>query len=109
MVSFGDKVRGETLKLDVHPANLIVRGVKKLYKADRVRRILALEDRLLPSRQPVYGLNEIELEKWEAELLPKADGTRTVAELIALAKRPEVVVQLSLVALLAAQALEKVP
>jgi two-component system, OmpR family, response regulator len=109
VLSFGDKVRSETLKLDVHPANLIVRGVKKLYKPDRVRRILALEDRLLPSRQPVYGLNEIELERWEAELLPRADGTRTVAELIALAKRPETVVQLSLVSLLAVQALEKVP
>jgi DNA-binding response OmpR family regulator len=109
VMSSGDKVRGETLKLDVHPANLIVRGVKKLYKSDRVRRILALEDRLLPSRQPVYGLNDIELEKWEAELLPHADGTRTVAELIALAKRPEAVVQLSLVALLAAQVVEKAP
>ena len=107
VMSFGGKARSETLKLDVNPANLIVRGVKKLYKPDRVRRILALEDRLIPSRFPVYAVSEIELEKWEAELLPRADGTHTVAELIALARRPEPVVQLTLASLLAVQALEK--
>jgi CheY-like chemotaxis protein len=107
VMSFGGKARGETLKLDVNPANLIVRGVKKLYKSDRVKRILALEDRLLPSRQPVYPQSDIELERWEADLLAHADGTRTVAELIAFARRPEPVVQLTLASLLAVQALEK--
>ena len=101
------KGRGETLKLDVNPANLIVRGVKKLYKAERVKRILALEDRLVPSRQPVYPQSDIELERWESDLLAHADGTRTVAELIAFARRPEPVVQLTLASLLAVQALEK--
>ena len=99
VMSFEEKARGESLKLDVHPANLIVRGVKKLYKAERLKRILALEDRLIPSRQPAYPLNEIELERWEAELLPHVDGTRTVAELIAHARRPEPVVQLTLTSL----------
>ncbi|HEY1908187.1 MAG TPA: response regulator [Myxococcaceae bacterium] len=107
VMSFGGKARGENLKLDVNPANLIVRGVKKLYKADRVKRILALEDRLVPSRQPVYPQSDIELERWESELLAHADGTRTVAELIAFARRPEPVVQLTLTSLLAVQALEK--
>jgi hypothetical protein len=110
VVSFGGKARGETaLKLDVNPANLIVRGVKKLYKTDRVKRILALEDRLMPSRQPVYPQSDIELERWESDLLAHADGTRTVAELIAFARRPEPVVQLTLASLLAVQALEKAP
>lgn len=110
VMSFGGKARGETaLKLDVNPANLIVRGVKKLYKADRVKRILALEDRLMPSRQPVYPQSDIELERWEGDLLAHADGTRTVAELIAFARRPEPVVQLTLASLLAVQALEKAP
>jgi len=107
VMSFGGKARQETLKLDVNPANLILRGVKKLYKAERVRHILALEDRLIPSRQPVYPSGEIELERWESDLLAHADGTRTVAELIAFARRPEPVVQLTLAALLAVQALEK--
>ena len=52
-------------------------------------RLLSPEDRLIPSQQPAYGLHEVELERWEAELLPKVDGTRTVAELIHLAQRPE--------------------
>src|SRR5262252_4955823 len=107
VMSFGGKARGETLKLDVNPANLIVRGVKKLYKSERVKRILALEDRLLPSRQPVYPQSDIELERWESDVLAHADGTRTVAELIAFARRPEPVVQLTLTSLLAVQALEK--
>ncbi|HTS81391.1 MAG TPA: response regulator [Myxococcaceae bacterium] len=107
VMSFGGKARGETLKLDVNPANLIVRGVKKLYKSERVKRILALEDRLVPSRQPVYPQSDIELERWESDLLAHADGTRTVAELIAFARRPEPVVQLTLASLLAVQALEK--
>ena len=107
VMSFGGKARGETLKLDVNPANLIVRGVKKLYKSERVKRILALEDRLLPSRQPVYPHSDIELERWESDVLAHADGTRTVAELIAFARRPEPVVQLTLTSLLAVQALEK--
>ena len=54
----------------MHPANLIVRGVKKLYKPERLKRILALEDRLMPSRQPAYPQLDIELERWEADLLP---------------------------------------
>ena len=107
VMSFGGKALGETLKLDVNPANLIVRGVKKLYKSERVKRILALEDRLVPSRQPVYPLSDIELERWESDLLAHADGSRTVAELIAFARRPEPVVQLTLASFLAVQALEK--
>ncbi|HVP60106.1 MAG TPA: response regulator [Myxococcaceae bacterium] len=107
VMSFGGKALGETLKLDVNPANLIVRGVKKLYKSERVKRILALEDRLVPSRQPVYPQSDIELERWETDLLAHADGSRTVAELIAFARRPEPVVQLTLASLLAVQALEK--
>jgi DNA-binding response OmpR family regulator len=86
---FVDKAAREAIKLDLHPANLIVRGVKKLYKPERLFRLVHPEDRLMPSQQPAYQLSEVELEKWEAELLPKMDGTRTVAELLAMAGRPE--------------------
>ncbi len=86
---FADRAAKEAIKIDLHPANLITRGVKKLYKPERLYRLLSPEDRLLPSQQPAYGLHEVELERWEAELLPKADGTRTLAELIHLAQRPE--------------------
>jgi two-component system OmpR family response regulator len=86
---FADRAARESIKIDLHPANLIVRGVKKLYKPERLARLVRPEDRLLPTQQPAYALHEVELERWEAELLPKVDGTRTVAELVALAKRPE--------------------
>jgi two-component system, OmpR family, response regulator len=97
---FADKAAKEAIKLDLHPANLIVRGIKKLYKPERLYRLLSPEDRLMPSQQPAYALNEVELEKWEAELLPKIDGTRTVAELLAIAGRPEHVLNAFLVSML---------
>lgn len=89
---FTDRAAKEAVKLDLHPANLITRGVKKLYKPERLYRLLSPEDRLIPSPQPAYGLHEVDLERWEAEILPKIDGTRTVAEIIHLAQRPEHVV-----------------
>jgi two-component system, OmpR family, response regulator len=107
VMSFGGRARQEYVRLDVHPATLIARGMKKLYKPERVRRLLALEDRLAPSRQPLYPLADAGLDRWEAELLPLADGSRTVAELVAHTKRPEASVQLSLAVMLALQLLEK--
>jgi len=107
VMSFGAPPRQEVLKLDVHPATLISRGMKKLYKPERVRRLLALEDRLVASRQPIYPFRDIPVERWETELLDLADGSRTVAELVALVKRPEGSVQLSLAVLLALQVLDK--
>jgi two-component system OmpR family response regulator len=106
VVSFREKARHESIKLDVHPGNLIVRGVKKLYKPERVKRLAPLEDRLWPSQQPAYELQELELEKWEAMLLPRVDGTRTTAELIAIANKPEHQVQAFLAAMLGLSVLE---
>ena len=92
MMSFRDRAAAESIKLDVHPASLIVRGVKKLYKLERLRRLVPLEVRLIPSQQPSYALEEVERERWEGELLPKVDGTKTVAELLAITGRPEAAV-----------------
>jgi CheY-like chemotaxis protein len=86
---FTDRAASQAIKLDLNPANLITRGVKKLFKPERLFRLLSPEDRLIPSPQPAYALHEVELERWEAELLPRIDGTRTVAELIHIAQRPE--------------------
>lgn len=105
-LSFREKATAESIKLDVHPANLIVRGIKKLYKPDRLRRMLQSGDRLLPSLQPAYALEEIELERWEKDLLPQVDGNRTVAEVVALSQRPEHVVLGFLVAMRALNVLE---
>lgn len=106
VLSFREKARGEAIKLDVHPGNLIIRGVKKLYKPDRLKRLAPPEERLIPSQQPAYALNELELEKWEAQLLPRIDGNRTNAEVFAIANKPDHQVQAFLVAMLGLSILE---
>jgi len=103
---FADKAAQEAIKIDLHPANLIMRGVKKLYKPERLYRLLSPEDRLIPTQQPAFGLHEVELERWEAEILPRIDGTRTLAEIIHLAQRPEHAVYGFLVGLTALKILE---
>jgi len=107
VMTFREKARAESIKLDIFPGTLIVRGIKKLYKPERLARLVPPEDRLLPSQQPAYQLHEIELEKWEASLLPRIDGTRTNAEIIALAGKPEHQVRAFLAAMLALQILER--
>ncbi|MFE8602678.1 response regulator [Archangium violaceum] len=106
VMSFKEKATAESIKLDVHPANLIVRGIKKLYKPERLRRMLRPEDRLIPAVAPAYQLHEVELERWEAELLPKIDGNRTVGELLAYANRPEQIVYGFLVSMMSLGILE---
>lgn len=105
---FRDVARKEALKMDVHPANLIVRGVKKLYKPERCARLVGGAV-LMPARDPSYDLKEVELDPWEHELVPKIDGTRTVEELCKVAAKNETQVTTLLAALLAIQALEKRP
>lgn len=107
VLTFREKARAESIKLDVFPGNLITRGIKKLYKPERIARLVRPEERLMPSPQPPYQLNEIELEKWEAMLLARLDGTRTNAEIIALAGRPEHQVRAFLAALLGLEVLVK--
>jgi CheY-like chemotaxis protein len=107
VVSFREKARSESIKLDVFPGNLIVRGVKKLYKPERLARLVSLEDRLMPSQQPAYQLHEIELEKWEAQLLSKLDGTRTTAEIVTLSGKSDAEACAFLAAMLEIKILER--
>lgn len=107
VLTFKDKAIDEPIKLDVHPATLIARGIKKLYKPERLRRLVPLEDRLIPSLQPSYQLHEVELKSWEAELLAKIDGTRSAAQLIQLAGKPEQSVQAFLCAMMSLTILER--
>ena len=104
---FADRASELAIKIDLQPAHLITRGVKKLYKPERLFRLVSQEDRLIPTPQPAYGLHEVELERWEAELLPRVDGTRSVAELTAIARRPEHVVYGFLYGLMALKILER--
>ena len=106
-IHFADRAAQQDTKIDLHPAHLISRGVKKLYRPPRLARLLPPGERLIPTQQPAFGLHEVELETWEAQLLPHVDGTRTVAELVALAKKPEAQVRASLWALVALEIFEK--
>jgi CheY-like chemotaxis protein len=106
---FADRAAQEAIKIDLHPANLITRGIKKLYKPERLYRLLRPEDRLIPSQQPAYALYEVELDRWEAELLPRVDGTRTVAELLHIAQRPEHALYGFLVGMIALKMVEHRP
>ncbi|HEX7623473.1 MAG TPA: response regulator [Anaeromyxobacteraceae bacterium] len=106
-IHFADRAAQQDTKIDLHPARLISRGVKKLYRPARLARLLPPSDRLIPTQQPVFGLHELELETWEAQLLPHVDGTRTVAQLVALARRPDEQVRASLWALVALEIFEK--
>ncbi|GEJ57598.1 response regulator [Anaeromyxobacter diazotrophicus] len=105
-IHFSGRAQAESTKIDVHPAHLIARGVKKLYRRERLVRLLPDGARLMPTQQPAFGLHEVELEIWEAQLLPHVDGTRTVAELVALARRPPEEVRASLWALVALEIFE---
>jgi two-component system, OmpR family, response regulator len=106
-IHFTDRAALQPTKIELHPAHLVSRGVKKLFKPDRVARLLADGDRLVPTQQPAYGLHEVELERWEAELLPRVDGTRDVPALVALAKKPDAQVRAFLWSLVALEILEK--
>jgi CheY-like chemotaxis protein len=106
LVSGGRPPHGVT-RIEVHPANLIVRGVKKLYKPERLGRLLDPRDRLFPTQQPAYGVHEVVLEIWEAQLLPRVDGSRTVADLVRLSGKPQAEALAFLWALVALQILER--
>ncbi len=105
-LSFQARARKEAIKLDIHPANLIVRGVKKLYKIERLKRLMKDAAKPIPSAEPLFNLSDVELQAWEAHLLPKCDGTRTVAEIIKLAARPQAEVLATLVALTSLRVLD---
>ena len=105
-IHFDDRARDQSMKLEFHPAHLIWRGVKKLYRPERLARLLPDGARLIPTQQPAFGLHEVELEPWEALLLPRVNGARTVRELVTLAQRPDHLVRASLWALVGLEILE---
>ena len=105
-LSFQARARKEAIKLDIHPANLIMRGVKKLYKPERLQRLMPPEARPIPSPEPSFNLSDVELQAWEAHLLPRCDGSRTAAELTQLAGKPDNEVLGTLVGLASLRILE---
>ena len=108
-LTFQERARKEAIKLDLHPATLVLRGVKKLYKLERLQRILGAEDRPLPGGDPLFSLSDLELQGWEAVMVARCDGNRTVRELVALSGKPEAESLGTLVALFSMRILEKNP
>jgi two-component system, OmpR family, response regulator len=105
-ITFQDRATAQALKLDLPPAMIILRGVKKLYKPDRLRRLVG-EGQLRASRDLPYQMSEVPLEPWEAQLLAALDGTKTVKDAVAFARRPENAVLATLAALLALRFVER--
>ena len=66
-----------------------MRGIKKLYKPERLKRLMPPSAKPKPSAEPLFNLSDVELQSWEAHLLPRCDGSRTVADLARLAQKPE--------------------
>lgn len=105
--SFQARAVQEPIHLGIHPAQMIARGIKKLYRPERLKRLLALEDRLVPSRESVYTVADAGLDPWEEKLLAQIDGSRTVAELMALVPHPAHMVFATLVVLESLRFVEK--
>ncbi len=106
-LTFQDRAREESIKLDLHPATLVLRGIKKLYKPERLQRILSSDERPLPGPDPLFSLSDVELQGWEAMMIARCDGSRTVRELVALTGKPELEALGTLVALYSMRILEK--
>jgi hypothetical protein len=106
-ITFQENATNQAIKLDLPPATLIVRGVKKLYRPERLRKLVRPEDRLTSTRDPPFQMTEVPLEPWEAQLLPRIDGKHTVAEVVGFAQRPEPAVLATLAAWLSLRLLEK--
>jgi two-component system, OmpR family, response regulator len=105
-LSFQARARKEAIKLDIHPANLVMRGVRKLYKPERLKRLMPDGARPMPSGEPSFNLSDVELQAWEAHLLPRCDGSKTVAELVRSAAKSEYEVLGTLVGLTSLRVLE---
>jgi len=106
-ITFQDNATNQAIKLDLPPATLIVRGVKKLYRPERLRKLVRPEERLTSTRDPPFQMTEVPLEPWEAQLLPRIDGAHTVADVVGFAQRPEPAVLATLAAWLSLRLLEK--
>jgi CheY-like chemotaxis protein len=78
----------EAVQVDLDPANLIARGVRKLYRPERLLRLVAPNQVLAPVEHPTFPRSALHVQAWESELLDRVDGRRTVVDLRAAARRP---------------------
>ncbi|BDG06823.1 DUF4388 domain-containing protein [Anaeromyxobacter oryzae] len=70
-------------------ADLVLEGVLRTATLDRLRAELPADVHLAPAPDPAFELYALRLRPAEARLLPIADGTKSVADLVRLADQPE--------------------
>lgn len=75
--------RADLVKLSVFPGDLILEGVERTETLVALRQRMPATRRLVPTADPPYGLHELKLDGPQALLLAYADGTKTVADLLA--------------------------
>jgi len=80
-ITLHGRARREALRLDVRPADLVLRGVRKLYSPARLARLMPEGACPVPTRDPPYQPGDLTLEPWEAQVLDRTDGTLDTAAL----------------------------
>ena len=74
----------ELVPVRLAPAELVLEGMRRTAELDRLREALPRETALAPAQDPPFELDRLELRSREAEMLAHADGTKSVADLVAL-------------------------
>jgi CheY-like chemotaxis protein len=70
-------------------ADVILEGVLRTATLDRLRAELPADTHLAPAPDPAFELWALRLRPADARLLPLADGTKSVADLVRLSDQPE--------------------
>jgi len=81
--------RREIVPLALFPGDLILEGVLRTAALPDLRQDLAAGVALAPAPDPAFELYALGLRPAEARLLALADGTKSVADLVALSELPE--------------------
>jgi hypothetical protein len=77
------------IELALNPGDVILEGVVRTATLVRLRKTLPAEMALAPAPDPAFELYALALRPAEARLLAQADGTKSVADLVALSDLPE--------------------
>ncbi len=76
-------------RIALFPGTLILEGVEKYFSPSELRRRVRPTTRYFPTADPPYELHQLKLSEHQARLLAYADGTKTVADLLATVDLPE--------------------
>jgi hypothetical protein len=80
------------ISISLHPAQVVVEGVRKNFPLVRLRTLVANEAIFCPRPDPPYDLQELGFTDPEARTIAYVDGTKTVEDLMVLTEIDERVV-----------------